>query len=214
MKLPLRFSCCWLAFLCCCCCSESSGPGQLGTPSGVRVRLGGAYGGSIGSGAVRCGSWSEGPEERCCEVVVLEYWWRLCRSKRAFSSREKQSRRWMPVVSSWERRPRGLRSGAVCVAKVGQVGRSSLRWCSSESVWWWDVVGDGDGWGLVGRAVVGMALYSGLRVLGLLWDGVWSVVLYCCVFLYALPLLRSPLVASLPCVLGIMLQGLAHRLRC
>ena len=74
MRLPLRFSRCWLAFLCCCCCSESSVPGQLGTPSGVRARLGGAYGGAIGSGAVRCGSWSEGPEDRCCEMLVLEYW--------------------------------------------------------------------------------------------------------------------------------------------
>lgn len=67
----------------------STTPGQLGTPSGVRTRSGGAKGGLMGSRAVRCGDCSD--EDCCCEAV-LEYC-ALWRSKRAFSSSEKQRRR-------------------------------------------------------------------------------------------------------------------------
>lgn len=81
---------------CCTPCARLSiTPGQLGTPSGVFIRSGGAKGGLMGSRDMRCGDCSD--DDCFCEALLEYCGW--CRSKRAFSSREKQRRRCMPVAA-------------------------------------------------------------------------------------------------------------------
>lgn len=194
--VPLRrtfFASCMRSRCCSRCCCRvyalvSTTPGQLGIPSGVRTRSGGAKGGLIGSVAMRCGDCSV---DDCCWEALLEYW-ALCRSKRAFSSREKQRRRWIPVVAASCRGRKAPAETEVCMVYVveshgGELVMLSSFWsqllsrcaekCASTSPELWD-----RGFGptiLCHLAATGAALGAEVRLFELLSDELRAVMRAC-----------------------------------